>query len=169
MIQHKFKGFTLVELLLYISIVSVVILVMSGVFYLVLQARVKNQTVAEVEQTGAQVMQQVTQTIRNANAVNSPSPGNTAASISLSVVDAAKDPTTFDLSSASIRIAEGTSPSVALTSSRLSASNLTFQNLARAGTADTIRIQFTLSHINPQGQNEYQYQQTFYGSADIKK
>lgn len=137
------KGFTLIELLLYVSIVGAIIFSVAGFLSLSMQSRVKNQAISEVEQQGIQVMQVITQAGRNAANVNFT--------------------TAFDLLDGAIR--ENT---IALTNSRVIASNLTFTNLSRTGTPGTIRIQFTLTHINPSGRNEYDFNKTFYGSTTLR-
>ncbi len=162
------KGFTLVELLLYISIVSAMILSVSAFLPLLMASRVKNQTIAEVEQQGMQGMNLITQTIRNAQTITSPTIGTSASSATLDVVTASLDPTIFDLSGGAIRITEGAGLAIALTNSRVTASSLTFYNLSRADTPGTIRIQFTLTHVNPSGRNEYEYAKTFYGTASLR-
>ncbi|MBI5222371.1 MAG: prepilin-type N-terminal cleavage/methylation domain-containing protein [Candidatus Magasanikbacteria bacterium] len=162
------KGFTLVELLLYASITSVMLLVISVFLSTLLESRVKNQTIAEVEQQGTQVMQLITQTARNAEAITSPATGASASSLTLDVVTVASDPTIFDLSGGVIRIKEGAGTATALTNSRVTASALTFQNLSRTSTPGTIRIMFTLTYVNSSGRNEYTYAKTFYGSASLR-
>jgi len=154
------KGFTLVELLLYVSIVAVVILFAAAFLSLLMQSRLKNQTIAEVEQQGVQVMQTITQTIRNADTINSPAQGETAASLSI-------DSTIFDLSSGVIRITQGGTP-ISLTNFQVTASSLSFYNLSRTDTPGTIRIQFTLAFVNPSGRNEYDYSKTFYQTATLR-
>lgn len=166
--QKKSSGFTLIELLLYVSIIGAAVLSIAGFLSLLMQSRVKNQTISEVEQQGIQVMQIITQTGRNAEAINSPSQGASASSLSLDVVTVANDPTVFDLSSGAIRIKEGVSSAVPLTNSRVTASDLTFQNLSRTGTPGTIRIQFTLTHVNPSVRNEYDFSKTFYETATLR-
>jgi len=168
-IKNKKSGFTLIEFLLYFSIAAITIFVISIFLTTLLQFRTKNQTIAEVEQEGIQVMQIVTQTARNAKAINSPTSGNSAPSISLNMADTNKNPTLFDLFSDVIRITEGANQPIPLTSSgRIIASNLTFQNLSRPGTKGTIRIQFTLTYINNSSRNEFEYSKTFLGSATIR-
>lgn len=162
------SGFTLVELVLYISITSVMILVISVFLSTLLESRIKNKTIAEVESQGARVMQLITQTARNAEAITSPALGASASSLTLDVVTVASDPAIFDLSSGVIRIKEGTGLAVALTNSRITASGLSFSNLSRASTPGTIRMTFTLSHVNTSGRNEYEYTKTFYGSASLR-
>lgn len=168
LLQTK-KGFTLIELLLYVAISSVMLLAISFFLQTLLESRIKNQTIAEVEQQGLQVMQLITQTTRNAEAITSPLLGTSASSLTLDVITVISDPTIFDLSSGAIRITEGAGSPVALTNSRVTASNLTFQNLSRAGTPGIIRIQFTLTHINPEGRNEYNFSKTFIGSATLRQ
>lgn len=162
------KGFTLVELILYVSVSALVALAASGLIILIVQARVKSQTVAEVEQVGSQVMNLITQTVRNSPKINSPLPGGTSGVLSLANQSSTKNPTIFDVQSSTIRIAEGVSLPVPLTSFRLLASGLLFQNFSRANTSGTVRVQFTLTHQNPGGRNEYDYTKIFHGSATIR-
>jgi hypothetical protein len=113
-------------------------------------------------------MQIVTQTLRNATAINSPSAGASVAMLSVNTPVGASNPTVFDLSSGVIRITEGAEAAVGLNNSLVTASGLTFQNLTTSGTPGTIRITFTLTRVNPSGRNEYDYAQTFYGSASLR-
>ena len=161
-------GFTAIELILYIAISSVMLSVISIFLATVLESRVKNQTIAEVEQTAAQVLHLISQTTRNALSINSPAPGLSAPSLSLKVINPAKDPTVFDLSLGTVRITEGVSPPVVLTNSRMIASALNFDNLSRSSTPGTIRFQFTLTHQNPEGRNEQDFSKNFYGSASLR-
>ncbi|KKT35654.1 MAG: hypothetical protein UW24_C0005G0002 [Parcubacteria group bacterium GW2011_GWA2_44_12] len=89
------SGFTLIELLLYVAISSVMLLITSLFLQTLLQSRIKNQTIAEVEQQGLHIMQLITQTVRNAEAITAPAPSASAASLTLDVIPAASDPTVF--------------------------------------------------------------------------
>jgi len=168
MFKDSQSGFTLVELLLYIVIASTILLSITALFGILLQARVKNQAISEVEQQGAQVMQIITQSIRNAEDINSPAIGASAALLLLDVIESENDPTVFDLSNNAIRITEGVSDPVILTNSRAQASGLLFSNLSYTGTSGIIKIEFTLSHVNPEGRSEYDWQKAFYGSASLR-
>jgi len=165
----KGAGFTLIELLLYTAVASTMLLMISVFLSFLLESRIKNQTIAEVNQQGLQAMQLIAQTARNAEAIASPAQGASASSLALDVTAIANDPTIFDLASGAIRIKEGINPAVALTNSRIAASGLAFQNLSRAGTPGTVRIQFTITHLNPEGRNEYSFTKTFIGSATLRQ
>jgi len=168
MFMKNNKGFTLIELLLYISIAAVMLLIISVFLSTLLQSRIKNQTIAEVDQQGAQVIQIVTQSIRNAEGINSPVQGASASLLSVDVFNSSDDPTIFDLSSGAIRIAEGVGSPLPITNSRLVVSGLNFQNLSHDNTSGIIRVQFTLTHVNPENRNEYDYNKTFYASASLR-
>src|SRR3989339_367275 len=108
----KNNGFTLVEVLLYVMILSAMTLTISVLLFLVFQARVKGQTIAEVEQNGQRVMQIVAQTIRNADSITSPTIGTSAKSLTLVVPTSTKNPTIFSLSGSTIQIKEGSNANV---------------------------------------------------------
>lgn len=163
------KGFTLIELLLYVGIASSILLSSTIFLQTLLESRVKNQTIAEVEQQGLQVMQIITQTIRNAENITSPAISTSGTSLTLDVVNASDDPTVFDLSSGAIRITEGIGSPIPLTNSRVAVSSLTFDNLSRASTPGVVRVSFTISYINSSGREEYDFSKTFYASATLRQ
>lgn len=167
-LHHK-NGFTLIELLLYVSIVSVFLLSLSAFLFMLLEARIKNQTIAEVDQQGLQVMHVITQATRNAEDITSPVAGASASAMTLDVVTAVADPTVIDLAGGVIQITEGAGSAVALTNSRVTVTDLTVQNLSRTATPGTVQIQFTLTHTNPTGRSEYAYTKTFIGSATLRQ
>ena len=167
--KTSFKaGFTMIELLLYTSLASLLLLAISIFISLTLESRIKNQTMADVEEQGSQAMQIISQTIRNSAGINSPNQGISSPTLSLNVPDVSKSPTIFDQSSGILRIKEGNLAPVSLISSRITISNLTFQNLTRTGTKDIIRIQMTISYVNNNSRNEYDYHKTFYTSASLR-
>jgi Tfp pilus assembly protein PilW len=166
--NHR-HGFTLVELLLYVSMSGIIILAVSVFLAVLLSARVKNRSVAEVEQQGARSLGLIVQTLRNANVVNSPAVGASASSLSLNTYSGSLNPTVFDLSGGVLRIAEGASAAVALTNSNVAVSGLSFQNLSYASTPGIMRIQFTVSYINNSGSNEYDYSKSFSASAALRQ
>ena len=169
LIKNTAHGFTLIELLLYVAISSIILLAISAFLSTLLESRVKNQTIAEVEQQGAQVMQTVTQAVRNADLINSPAAGASAATLSINTYVGGNNPTLVDLSSGVIRMTEGVGSPVALTNSRITASALTFQNLSRASTPGIIRVSFILTQINSSGRNEYNFSKTFNASASLRQ
>jgi len=161
-------GFTLLELLLYAAIVGSLLISISYFFATVADSRVKNQTIAEVDQQGRFMMDTMLQTIRNASGINSPSAGANSNSLSVTVPLSGNSPTVYSLSGSSLQIKEGANTPVLLSNSNVSISNLTFTNLTRPGTNGIVQVSITLNRVNTLSRNEYDYQQTFVGSAELK-
>lgn len=166
--SKKMRGFTLVELMLYVVITAAIIFSFIIFLQAILESRIKNQTVAEVEQTGMQIIQLINQTARNATAMTTPAQGASGAILTLTVPTGANSPTVFDLASGAVRIKEGAGPNVNLSSSRVTVSGLTFQNLTRAGTPGSVQYQFTVTYNNPANRNEYNFSRTFHASASLR-
>lgn len=162
------KGFTLIELMLYTGIASVILLIIISFFQMTLASKVKNKTILEVEQQGMQVMQLITQTIINSEAITSPTPGNSSTGAVLDVVTLANDPTVFDLSGGAIRITEGVGSPISLTSPLVNVDSLIFENLSKTDTPGILRVEFTISYINNTGRNEFEWAKTFYSSISLR-
>ncbi len=162
------KAFTLIEILLYLSIAVIVLFAITTFLSVVLDSRIKNEVILEVEQQGADVMELIKQTIRNANGINLPAQGNNENTLSLQVSDGTKNPTVFSTSSEVLQIKEGSQSPIPITSSRVRISDLVFRNMSKAGTPGLIRIEFTLRSKNPEEKIEYEYLETFYGSASLR-
>lgn len=101
-ISRMQSGFTLVELLLYVAIVGTLLITITGFFALTASSRIKNQSISEVNQQGAAIMETITQAIRNASAITAPSIGSTGTSLNLVMPTAGINPTIFDMSGGTI-------------------------------------------------------------------
>ena len=166
--SHKNKGVTLIELLLYIALSAMILLVSSVFLSLLIRSRIKNQTIAEIGQQGTQIMQLMTHAIRNADNINSPTQGSSGTTLSLETSLGSTNPTVFQFSGGRIQMREGSGSLDNISSSRVTVSDLSFQNLSRAGTPGNIKINFTLTHNNPSGQNEYSFARTFTASSSLR-
>lgn len=161
-------GFTLVELLLSVAASSVILAVSISLLVLVQQSRSKVSLINEVERNGLQVAELISRTVRDSTSIQSPAQGTGGETLSLNMANAAVQPTTFDSLNGAIRITEGAQQSLALTSSRVVASGVTFANLSRTGSRGSVFYQFTLFATSTSGRSEFAYEQTFSGSSSVR-
>ena len=166
--MHEVRGFSLIELLLYVATLSIMLLSISVFLGTLLESRVKNQTIAEVEQQGLQAMQIITQTVRNAASIVGPATSTTSSTLTLATYAATTTPTVFNLAESVMQIIESTTPPVALTNNRILVSDLLFSNFSRTSTPGVVQIQFTIQHVTSTGKSEYTFSKTFYGSAALR-
>ena len=66
------KAFTLIEILLYISMVSIIVLAISSFFVLIQRVKVKNEVIATVNNEGQFVSSIIERTIRESTSVITP-------------------------------------------------------------------------------------------------
>lgn len=163
------KGFTLLEMLLYAVTISFVIGSMSVFLLVISENRVKNTTISEVEQQGQFVMNLITQEIRNAEAVTVPTAGSSGASLTLDVFDVADDPVIFSILGTALQMTEAGGGAIDLTSDRLEISGLSFEHLTNSIDHSSVQIEFTLTHINPLGRQEWNYEKTFTTTATLRQ
>jgi prepilin-type N-terminal cleavage/methylation domain-containing protein len=162
------KGYTLIELLLYVSIVGVLLTSVVMFYGTALDSRVKNQSIVEVNQQGGAAMEYMAQTIRNASSITLPAAAGTGAQLTLAMPDAGSNPTIFNLSGTTLQVTEGASAAVALTNDKVQITSLSFKNLSRASTPGVVQVTMTVARTNLANRNEYDYQKTFVTSTALR-
>lgn len=166
------KGYTIVEMLLYIAIFSLIIGTIMSIALSISNQRIQNQITQEVDYQGQLAMTNITQTLRNGSTINTPTPGSYSSSLSLNTPVVANNPSIYDSFSSQgvnkLRLKQGVANAEYLTSSRVSISNLTFTNRAITGGRDSIDISFTLTYNNPSGKPQLNYQKNFYGVTTLR-
>ena len=163
------KGFSLIEMIIYIAILGVVMVTIVSFMSVIMNTKAKAQAISEVEQQGLQLMQTIDQTVHNATAINSPTVGNSSGlTLSLALADEAVNPTLFTLSGTTLQMKEGAGSYIDLNSSKVKVTNISFTNISRTSTRGIIKIQFTLAYNNSSNTTNFNYSKTFYSSAAIR-
>jgi prepilin-type N-terminal cleavage/methylation domain-containing protein len=161
-------GYTLIELLLYVALIGVLLSAVVAFFGITADARIKNQTISEINDQGTYALDYIAQVARNATSISSPTVGASGTSLTLVVPTASLSPTTLSVTNGILQVKEGTAAAVSLTSSEVKIDSLNVSNLSRSGTSGIIQVSLTLSRANPLNRNEYDYQRTFTTSVGIR-
>lgn len=169
--SKKKKAFTLVELILYVALASMMVIVVAAYYGSILDVEQKSEAENTVDTEATFLMQSITQNIRNASAITLPTAGNSASSLTLVMTNSAVNPTVIDLNAGDVRITEGVVPTatpVSLKSNRINVTSLTFTNLTRSGSSGIIRVAMTVSYNNNTGKQVTTYSETLYDSASLR-
>jgi Tfp pilus assembly protein PilW len=156
------KGFTLIEFLIYIGIVGLILVLMTNLFWNVILGGTKENSYQEVQQNGRFALLKMKQEIKKAVGINSPSSGSSADSLSLAMTNPVLNPTVFDLNGGKLRITQGSSFPIEITTDQVDVISLRFTNLSYLDTPGTIMVEMTIENLNPANRNEYQ------ASIDLK-
>lgn len=165
--QTKKKAVSLVELILYIGLVTTILGVVVTYFYVLNINKIRNQTVSVINEQGQYIMSLVTQYIRNASSITLPVLNTSGSSLSL-VMSSSPTSIIFNLNGDSIQIKEDAASPIRISNSKIILSGLIFINASQNTAKGNIRVQFTLSYINPENRKELDYSQTFISSATLK-
>jgi prepilin-type N-terminal cleavage/methylation domain-containing protein len=163
--RRSAKGFTLVELLIYISIFAVFSVVTVDAFTTIAKGNAASGTALEVQQNLRYSMERITQVIHSATAVNSTS----ASTLSLAMADVALNPTIFSLNSGVLNIQEGADPIQALTTNKVVVDALNFFEISNGSPAkSTVETNLTISYNN-QGNTDYQFSASSRTTASLRQ
>jgi len=162
-------GFTFVEIILYIGMVSIFIVVLASFIGFFTQAKTKSSTIEEVNQQGMFLSEVIGQLIRDSDTITSPAKTQSACVLILgSTKFPTRSPIKVELLSGKIIVTESTGLPIQLSSDRVTISTLDFTNLSQATTMGNIGYRFTITYTNPSGKSEFNYTQTFYGSTTTR-
>ncbi|MBI4130463.1 prepilin-type N-terminal cleavage/methylation domain-containing protein [Candidatus Roizmanbacteria bacterium] len=164
----KQRGFTLIELIIYSSLLSIFLTGAVQLTWDLVGAGVKTRARQEVQYQISHAIKRLTFELRNATDVTILAPS----SISLTMNNPSRNPTTIALSDGKIWIGYGSGgpcPTTApcpLTSSSLSVTDLTAIDRS-AGNSDNIQFTLAVAYANQGGRQEWSAQQTYTTSVEL--
>lgn len=164
--MNKIKGFTLIETILYVTIVSVMVVALVNFALNVIEGGVKSSNQQEVYSQVRYLSERIKQEIRNASDINTVS----ATQISLKEpIASGKDPTIISLSGGIVSIQQGGGSVVALHSADTSVPSLIFTNLTSADNKTKhIRFVLTMTDNFTSLRQEYQESVTLEASSELR-
>lgn len=148
--MNKQKGFTLVELLIYIAITGVVTVSLVQFGLAISTARVKTYVAQEVQANARMALDLMSRKIRMAREVNTGASvwGSDPGVLSLGMVDGTSDPTVFELDgdNGRLQMTEGSGPTVYVTGEEVRVTNLVFRDLTSSGDRGNVGIELTVEY-----------------------
>lgn len=169
--MKKFSsGFTFLELLIYIAIVTVVLSSLVQFAWSVIGNGIKSNTEQEVYAAARYVSERIKYEIRNANGINTGTSvfGTNPGTLSL-IQDAPNDPTIINVVGGKVQIKRGAATAVNLHSNDTIVTDLTFTNYTSVDNK-TKHIAFTITIQSNYGSVRQEYQETISlrSSAEIR-
>lgn len=147
--KHSNSGFTLIELMIYIGILGVVLVFSSGFFWNITLGYIKENSREELQQNARFIFTKMTQEIREASRVITPSLGEELNFLELENSETGLVSFNMD-KEGSILMTRG-KQSFELNSERVIVKNLKFRRLE----GEIIRIEIDLAILNPSNMQEY--------------
>lgn len=142
-ISKKEKGFSLVEVLIYIAVAATLLMVATGFIREILKVRNKVTILSKVEQSARFAMNRMVTEIRFAESVEVLDENT----LRLSVSDPERDPVLFDLADGVLYVREGASEDwLALTGNDVKVGDVLFDDRTTPNSADIVKVTLSVSH-----------------------
>ncbi|MDP3685770.1 MAG: hypothetical protein Q8R32_02985 [bacterium] len=156
-------GFTFIELLVYLGLVSVALTITTTLAIALLQAEARGSVRETVDTSASRVIAQIAETTRAATVINTADSifGNPLGRLSLTTRDAARSPTVFSVTNGRLEVSEGIGSAVALTTGRVDVVGFRLTRLNPAGAKEGVQIELTVRFRNPSNDPQFEFSQTY--------
>jgi len=148
------KGFTLVELLIYIAIFSIFSIFLVSILSTFTRVQVRQMSVNEVNHQINFVSSIIQEMVKNSSLINMPD-GVVTSSINLRMASSSLDPTIIYASGTAIYMLQGNNSPVMLTDSNVNVSNFSAIKYPSGGGSYIIQVNLSLSYNNPNPASQF--------------
>jgi type II secretory pathway component PulJ len=139
---HKKKGFTIVELLIYMTLLSGFLLLMTRIFSSTLDVQLESESQSAIQQDSRYILSRLTYDIQRATSVTTPATqGGSGATLAMVIGGVTN---TYALSGTNLTLTNS-NPADQLNSINTQVSGLLFKRIGNVGGKDTVQVQFTLT------------------------
>ena len=175
----KGRGFTLVEFLIYIGMVTFVLISSITFAWILINDQTKSESLAEVNDNGSFILNKISYYTKRVDTIDNQTiydtnPGklvlNYASNPQIIFDTYQKQVTLGDIAVniTKLRMKEGVNPAVDITSDRVDVTNFIITDFSKTG-ATTIKVDLTLETVNPSKSKAYEAQNSWTTSITIRK
>lgn len=162
------SGFTIIEVLLYLSLSVVMVALMGGIGVNVMSGMLSTKAEEELEYSN----QFITETIRRigseATAIESPLSGEASSSLMLSMLDTSKNPTLIQIRDNQLIVQQGASAPLILSGRNIVVSDIEFSNVTYEGGEGSVRMELSMGLVNPSNRTVLRASTTAYTTINMK-
>ncbi len=138
------RGFTLVELVMTMGLMSIFLVVITDVVSTTLDVRTESEAISAASEDGRFILGRLDYDLQRASSVSTPAAlGGSGATLAIVISGVTN---TYALSGGNLQLANLTGTNN-LNSNGTTVSGLTFQRLGNSGGKDTVRVTFTLTSV----------------------
>lgn len=162
------SGITLIEVLLYVAISSILMLGLVSLLTISSTSRVRSRLTVEVDTGGLLIARLIEDLVKSSSAINTPAPGATTSIMSLTTPDSVNNPTVVSIISGKVWLQQGDASAIALTPDSVTVSEMSFSNTS-SGSGRSLKFSYKMSAGLPGIYGGQEYQRDFFGAAGTNR
>jgi len=132
-LKQMASGFTLIEVIIYSALVSLIMMSVFVVVYYVIEANDRSMAKFIAEEEANFLLKKISWVLNGVSAINSPAAGASDSKLSVNKINFPDNPVVIDFEANNIRIKRGAKEAVVLNSQNIAIANLEFKHLAPTG------------------------------------
>ncbi len=148
------KGFSLIEMLIYIAVFSIVSVFLIAILTTFTRIEVRQTAVNDVNGQISFVSNVVQQLVQNSSLVNM-TDGVTTSTLNLRTASSSQDPTLVYASGTALYLEQGSAASVALTNANVNVTNFSVTPYENPGGATVVQMNLSLTYNNPNPASQF--------------
>ncbi|MCJ7740757.1 hypothetical protein MUP32_05615 [Candidatus Microgenomates bacterium] len=137
----KIHGYSIIEVIIYIGMLSVFITVLTGIFVSTIDAKLESESISDIEQDGRFIVAKLAYEINRAQNIETPALGITGNTLQITVDSLAES---FALANGKLHITKSDN-TYDLNGHGTAISNLTFQRLGNINGKNSIKMTFIIT------------------------
>lgn len=161
------RGFTLIETLIYIAIISMVLISVVVFISAIADSRNKAYAAAETQSNGRTAINTIASKIMSATSVVAPGSGATSSVLILAMPSGGN--ITFAVVGGVLQMGQVGSATTTITGSRVTIGNLQFTNVSASGKRSNILVDLAISYNGAVNDKIFSYSQTLSTAVSIRK
>lgn len=142
--MKRLVGFTLVELLIYMGLISILMVIISQLFGAIFDVKIESEATSAVEQDGRFILSRLIHDIERSTAITTPLDYGSTSSSLIMTIDGTEN--TYAVSGGVLQLVNNSGTNN-INSSQTAVSNMTFQKIGDETANETVKIAFTISSI----------------------
>jgi type II secretory pathway pseudopilin PulG len=149
------QGFTLLEILLYFAVISIILYAIMSFSLQILIVSKESSNLQEIQTNMDFIVNKITYTIQNSNSIDTGNStfDNDTGKLSLNVPNLGKSPTSFYLETNAIYMKEGSSAAIKANSDSMKCTQLKFTKISSPKIPDQVMIDIKCEPINSEIKN----------------
>lgn len=166
--MKNIRGFTLLELLLYMAVLAALMLTISVLFSTLLQAKMKMRVMREVDEQGALALIQLSAWVRDADSVGAPATGEQSSELFLTQTYPTSVSREITPVNGQLGVVIDGGDWTPLTNTQVVVDSFTVTEVSSGSSTPAIRIDLSLEGAPTSSRNEYVYARQFTTTASIR-
>ncbi len=142
------KGFTLIEILIYLALVSLITTIAIASVYPLIDNYYRNQARLDIEGEVNFLMRKINWALMGAYLINQPTAGSTSTTLSINKEGFSQNPIAFDVNNGDFRISLAGAGPIVLNNVNVKIEKAEFEHISQSGLPALVGIELSIKHSN---------------------